>query len=572
MKKNLPTDLEKLEAFGSEVVVKPEASLVDKKQYSLNLSDDAFSSRIDFATIAGLFKQKIDLQVYRRENNGDYPPEIVAPLPYQELFLEIIEMAEAFQIVGGHITYLPVDAAPPTIPITITSVQAAAAAGYDVPTEYTYQVFVKGTPGEPGVPETLDHYEDRTRPVKPLDLFLLVEILTEQGPKGDQGDQGEPGPKGDQGEPGSDAICGDCPPPQGGTNPTGPSGPNGGGGGSGPGGAPNPDGNDKEVFIAGCPDPIINFPYCSESFSFANADLRAAIVDAATTTGKFNPSSEELVSCILEWHGAAYGGVAEVTVDTEVGYTGTGGNVAGVLTVTDAAPLTFQVPYEVETFGLPGVLVVQGYHYNGDTGIRLLPAGNPITLTGEMSTYPLTGTGNCNNPPTENDPAWLKVCLRQFVKHSTSVCLPFLYHEFTPGQPWDDWEMAVDEDRGVFYIYSSWPVSMGIKSPFSLDDTLLAKAMHIPAGNVQNKLKMTFFGGIWGDNVIWKIKQATGDRFIVGQAGLNPGPFTQTDTQDQTYEFFWPDETILPDGCYTFEVYDSTQRGVCRSIKFEYII
>lgn len=582
------TDLERLAAFGTEVNISPEAALIaEKSNFVISLSDNAKKTVTEFASLAVFLKQK-DVAQKSYRDDGVVVPNPVAPIGFQELFLELIEMSKQLEIVGGQVIYLIPDATGdypdmPDIPVLVTSIENARDnLNLTVPTEFTYQVLVKGTPGEPGVPETEDHFEDVTRPVTDLDKFLVIWIKTVKGPKGDKGEDGidgQDGAPGAPGAPGSDAVCGDCPPPPGGTNPTGPSGPNGDGGGSGPGGAPNPDGQDKIVYITGCPDPIINFLYCSESFSFDHADLRAAIVDAVTTTGKFDPATEELVSCVLEWRGAAYGGVAEVSVDTEAGYTGSGGNVAGVLTVTDASPATFQVPYQVESFGVPGVLVVQGYHYNGDTGIRLLPAENPVTLTGEMSTYPLLGTGNCSNPPTADDPAWLLVCLRSFIKHlRSSVCKLVLYQEFLQGTDWHGWTLAIDgysTQYGPSYpLWSEWPQNLNLQSPnIPGDPSTTSEAFYVRGNNLKDHLKITLQAQINTTGYVvatLKNKEPANNEgaITVQTQWAHPqGPEYNLDPQ----VFMWNTDTDIPPGCYTINMGTSNGRGILKSIKVEWI-
>lgn len=239
--KKAQNDLQKMLAFGDEVTIEPEASSISgKKAYQVNLSDAAISEKLDFASMAMYFKQHIDAQTYYAVNGHSRPKtDDIAPIGYQELFLELLDMAQALEIVGGTIIYITPPAIPPDPPILITSVEnAAGPMGLTVPTEFVYQVFVAGTPGRPGVPETLDHYDDVSRPVLPLDKFLILYILTEQGPKGDPGvpGVGQPGPAGPAGPTGptGECICdgktgpGPGPPP--------PPPPGGDPGGTGPGG------------------------------------------------------------------------------------------------------------------------------------------------------------------------------------------------------------------------------------------------------------------------------------------------------------------------------------------------
>lgn len=189
--------------------------------------------------------------------------------------------------------------------------------------------------------------------------------------------------------------------------------------GSGENGAPNPDGHDKEVRIAdACSNPIINFPYCSSSFSFDHADLRAALTQAAVDSGKFNPNREEIVSFQVSYKGAGYGGVSvNISADTEEhAFTGEGGSIAGVLTSVDALGDEVVWSHAVEKLGVSDVLEVFGYHYHGAVNLHALPTNEPITLTGEMSQLPVLAS--CRTPPDANDPAWLLVCEIGFIKHS----------------------------------------------------------------------------------------------------------------------------------------------------------
>jgi len=144
-------------------------------------------------------------------------------------------------------------------------------------------------------------------------------------------------------------------------------------------------------------------------------------VAAVENTGQFDDNTDELVSAVLEWHGAAYGGIATVSVPTATEYLPPQSNTAKFLRVEDAGHNKMTVPHTIEEFGLDEVLVVQGYHYSGSTGLRMLPADQPILLNGQMSNYPLIGGANCHSPADETDPAWLQVCLRSFVKHSLIV-------------------------------------------------------------------------------------------------------------------------------------------------------
>lgn len=427
--------VEHLAAFDANVTSLARNPVNPVTDYVLSLTDAAYKAAVDAMSIAVLVMQQQTAFMYREDirNNGSSLIPAYAPIGYQELLNQVSIMTEANNIVGGNITRKAVgDTSPETI--EVITVLKAKDLGYTVPANWPRKIQLDPATGLPIVPHAYI-----SKPVLDSDFFLIITLKASE--KGDPGLNGQPGAAGAIGPPGSNAVCASCPPPNGGVNPTGPSGPNGDGGGSGPGGGPGP--ADTIVYVQGCPDPIINFPFCSESFAFANADLRGAISGAASGTGSFNSATEELVSVVLEWSGAAYGGVVSVTVNPGPGgYTGSGSNLNEVLTVTDAKASKFQVPYTVEDFGIPAVLVVRGYHYGGDTGIAMLPNANPISLNGKMSTYPILGTANCHNPPDGTDPAWLKVCLRQFVKRPLdcatvqadprSIAVPFYENFATP--------------------------------------------------------------------------------------------------------------------------------------------
>jgi hypothetical protein len=393
---NSRTDLEKINAAGGEVIVTPAAFDVEKIGYFVvRLSDPGKNSALDFATMAMFFKQKDYLQNYWRDNKRP-PAQILAPVPFQELFAELTDMTKL------HLDGVAIPVSHDT-PLSLEIIDVAAARLLDYPVQpdsvdFDPYIVLKIPAGEQGIQG----------------------IEGQQGIQGIQGIQGLQGIQGEQGPPGE---CLDCQP--GGQPDGGGGGPPGGdGGGSGSGGEPNPDGLDKIVYVPGCPDPILNFPYCSASFSFANADLRAAITAAVIGTGNFNASTEDLISVVLTWQGAAYAGVAELTVGGEYDYLGPHSNLAQILTVKDAENNILIVPHTIENFGVEGVLVVEGYHYDGSTGIRMQPESEPIPLNGQMSTYPVLESANCHSPADASDPAWLKVCLRQFVKRAKPVICP----------------------------------------------------------------------------------------------------------------------------------------------------
>jgi len=313
-------------AFGHEVTISPEANLIsDKKPYIVRLSDNAKTSVLDFATMALFFKQMI-LAQEANFTDGTITETPIAPIEFQELFLESLSMGLAYTIVGGTIQYI--DPAPdgtyPDFPdpaFEVITIEQAIALGYTVPTEFNERQEIKPQTD----PKT---YEDRIRPVEKLDRFLVVYAKTIAGEKGETGDIGPAGPTGDTGDvgpagetgetgatgndgpigptgdTGPAGVCEDCQPggqPDGGGG--GPPGGDGGGsggtgtGGTGTGGAggPNPDGGDSIVFIAGCADPLINVPFCSEAFSYSNLDITDKIISAVENTGSFDSATDTLI-------------------------------------------------------------------------------------------------------------------------------------------------------------------------------------------------------------------------------------------------------------------------------------
>lgn len=411
--------------------------------------------------------------------------------------------------------------------------------------------------------------EDEADPIPDDTPYLLFTIPPgKDGKDGLDGQDGEPGEPGEPGQPGQDgADCTDCNGPTSGTG----GGPNGGQGGSGPGGAPNPDGGDKVVYLGNCNDPIINFPYCSDSFTFDNADLRAAIVDVATSSGHYNPATDELISCVLDFHGAAYAGV--VTLNVDVGEDQLGGsNYATVLTLTDALDAVQNVPHTIEDFGDEEVLTVRGYHYSGSLGVALKPADKPISLDGIMSTYPLGGTNFCHNPPDATDPAWLKVCLLQFVKHTVpGPCAIFpITQDFAQGN-YPYWPNGhgnvphIDQWSGGYPVVQENAFPMVYAGPWS-----------VPVDTPLSEVPVTFDVGIWTGNP-YDIKLfefnspdgTMGDPNQYGGTQVALATGVHIDTERHTYTAVWSEggDYVLKAGkCYTANLAWSGSRGFAYGI------
>jgi hypothetical protein len=431
-RKQFPSFLEKMSASNKGALISSE--IPDGiTPYFISLSDNAVSQALSFATTAILAFQYDKYGQLLNENND---PELASQLAIAEIELQEI----AYQLMTARRANMDGSAITgATLSAVFLTGQQARTLGYPVKDETKDD----------------DPYLRLTIPPGPAGPAGADGADGAPGPAGPAGADGAPGPAGPAG---ADGVCTDCGP---GDQPDGGGGgpPGGDGGGSGDNGEANPDGQDKIVYIAGCPDPIINFPYCSDSFSFANADLRAAIQAAVDNTGNFNSASDELVSVVLDWSGAGYAGVAELTVGGQYDYLGPHSNLAQVLTVTDAEENKLIVPHTIEKFGVEGVLVVQGYHYAGSTGLRMQPAAAPINLNGQMSGYPILEGANCHTPPDATDPAWLKCCLRQFVKHTVSmdVCAQYLpYSKDFADEIVDCWyggHLAYPAPTGTFNRY-----------------------------------------------------------------------------------------------------------------------
>jgi hypothetical protein len=296
--------------------------------------------------------------------------------------------------------------------------------------------------------------------------FFILDIPIVKGDKGDTGEAGPPGADGADGADGtngSDGAPGESGPPgaDGATQPP----TDGGGSGTNNSSAT---GDIKVYTPNGCEDPIINEPYCSDSFSFDEADLYPAILDFATATGHFDAGTDTLISADLKFTGACYAGVI-VTIDVPItedeGYSGSGGSLGGILTVKNQGQ-KYQVPHTTETFGDPAVLEVRGYHYDGIVGVNFTEDPHAL-LTGTMSTYPLFGTGNCHTPAGPDDPAWLQVCVLGFVKrHVLGECATFLPYSFDA----DDYAFSqVSPDCWQGFVASSVDPVNGQKYMLRLD-------------------------------------------------------------------------------------------------------
>lgn len=463
-----PSAREKLNRSGYEALLGPEIDEISPTRtgyFLLALSEDGFKTLFN-SIVEEVLEEQRQNWIDARRGGNDSPNDIdlLARESLREVYFELMNLRNLVVPRGGTNILIPMvdgeyDIPEPNVQfITILEAieQEISGVPYSDDTGPAPDPLHPLTTDNPNYPYILPENWHLT------DFWELQYLpdLPSKGEKGDQGDQGDQGIEGHigiQGEPGPQGEpgqCEDCGP--GGQPDGGGGGPPGGdGGGSGTGGEPNPDGQDKLVYIAGCPDPIINFPFCSDSFTFANAAIRGAITDAAESTGRFDPDNEILVSAVLDNKGAAYAGIAELTVEGEYDYLGPHSNLARLLSYTDAESNHLIVPHDVESFGVEGVLVVSGYHYDGTVGLRMLPTEAPITIDGQMSGYPVIGGANCHTPPDETDPAWLKVCLRQFVKRPKtceealgivgSIAVPFSKIWTDPADPdVSNWELRAD--------------------------------------------------------------------------------------------------------------------------------
>ena len=211
VKVNQTTDLEKIAASGGEGILTADAiSRERSKYYLLNLSDDAAAQNGLAANLALLFRQKEMLQTYWRDNQKAPPEPPQAPLEFQELIWELMNMSELN--LGAHVIMLEPDA---TAYIEKISTAAARDLGYPIPDDLRdndpYLVFYlpRGEKGEPG----------------------------QDGQDGQDGAPGEPGPRGPAGSGGGTCCEPEPGPPGGGTG-----GGETGGGGDNDGGSWDRDG------------------------------------------------------------------------------------------------------------------------------------------------------------------------------------------------------------------------------------------------------------------------------------------------------------------------------------------
>lgn len=381
-----PTDIvQYLVKSGSDKNISEEVSPVARPRdgvFTLSLTNDAANALLQQVEMAVLYLQW-------RAHKDDPDNQYVAPIHHQEAFFEVVHMST---IAPGWVVYHTNKDDLPSLndgfDVTLITGADAVDAGYPGATDDGhYHLLIHIASLDLG--EIQGNIDDGTlkdingRAIGTTDESDVVDIGTGSGSSGTDTPDGRGYPTG-----------------------------------SGDGNTENPDGGDKIVKVHNpCADPIINFPFCSDSFSFDHANLRDAITNAAIDTGKLDPTAEQLVSAQLSYGGAAYGGVT-VNVsaeDTEHDYSGSGGSMSGVLETTDAQGDTVVWSHSVEKFGVSDVLEVFGYHYRGRVNLKMLPAEEPITLTGEMSQLPTLSS--CHTPPDENDPAWLEVCLESFVKH-----------------------------------------------------------------------------------------------------------------------------------------------------------
>lgn len=97
----MATYLENILASQEEIIISAEASSISpQKDYLIHLSDSGRAATLEFAAIAMYIKQKLETDYYRSTHGGDYPPENVAPIDWQEIYLELLEMAEVELIPG----------------------------------------------------------------------------------------------------------------------------------------------------------------------------------------------------------------------------------------------------------------------------------------------------------------------------------------------------------------------------------------------------------------------------------------------------------------------------------------
>ncbi len=252
----------------------------------------------------------------------------------------------------------------------------------------------------------------------------LIDVSGLIGPAGPQGDKGDKGDKGDTGTSGSDGTNG-APGDTGtsgsdGTNgapgDTGPTGPAGPEGPAGPGAKPppkptgsgstgEPTTSDTLVVFSGCGS-IINQPYGSAGFAYANTNIRSLIEGAAQAEGHFNPVTEELVSAQVDLSGVSFTGFA-------IGSFSLSGGIRRAKFI-DASGRTINVPLDEKPFDVPGF--GNYYRYNAtNIDLKMDPSNLPVYFDGEFARPALYVN---DSPASQRDPAWLSLNLCSIVKRS----------------------------------------------------------------------------------------------------------------------------------------------------------
>jgi hypothetical protein len=155
---------------------------------------------------------------------------------------------------------------------------------------------------------------------------------------------------------------------------------------------------------------FINLPFGSANTDYQNFNMRTAIQDAAVSSGKFNATTEELVSVNVGVQGLTDTGFSyEGKVLTE--YIGKNRQ----LTITDASGRKQQIYYTNPKFGFAGVAYEFRLYSQPNTQLKMLPSTEPVKLDGRFNQSNFIST-----PPNKNDAAWLFIELCSFVKRPKS--------------------------------------------------------------------------------------------------------------------------------------------------------
>jgi hypothetical protein len=437
------TELDKLTSYGFEANITPAAepqTRARNNSYILNLTDSAKLSAVDLGTIAVLILQKNEWQ--QAVINGTTPPvNPLSPVEYQELLYELINMAQYVEK-RPVLTYLnivtPVNGVinlpnPPGRFITFAQAQA------------------ENLPMSNPLP-TVNGYT-----AKLTDYYHILAVPFQVPQKGDKGDTGDTGDKGDTGltgatgesgapgAPGAPGAAGQsgapgapgAPGPIGANGPTGATGAVGATGPIGPTGARGTPSNpqeaptgsgiagaalagDKYVELAACIT-FINFPYGSNTIDFQNSNQRTALINAITTTGKFDSTLEDVISAQVGIQGLSDVGLSALGVNL--------GELLGNnrdLTITDASNRKQAVYYSVEERGIAGVTANQRHYSQAAMNLKMLPPTGPITIDGRLNLlYPNS------NPPTSKDAAMVKFEVCSFVKRYKACVRDLPYTENT---------------------------------------------------------------------------------------------------------------------------------------------